>query len=488
MTQRELAERLGTTDKTISRWESGVQIPDAETVPALAHIFDVSIGELYGEDRHSVVGETSAPEAEQNLPSYPAADRRVIIRVWVAATVGAALLLLGAIALCLNNVYTMSIDKVGYLYFFGNKSGRVLGIILFGSGCLSALVALTAYKLWYRKPSRCNPRYTDTDASLNVSALIVFCALLLFILPRFLGFAVTARYVVILYAAAFFTNLVLTLQRRGFARRYSIRVSTVVTVISWTLGGLSLAALLICLDLHVFELMESLAVFSDVGFSDSTALSIAMQSMYAMTLDHWFGGAYYYFLLTTSVPLTAMLLLNAIELKVRTRRLRMQHPTEVVKQPKGKFFILRAVLVPIILAALVGIVWGILSLSGILHHYETVEVTTDSMSPTLHSGESVSFCTDVDKELLWQWDVILFDDPDVGQMIGRITRVNTNRDSDFRATSYVVQQDNPDVYDKRLVYPQDVIGVWQDAPRPGSSDDEETGQYGSVTDRGVSYY
>lgn len=51
LTQKELAERLNISDKTISRWESGVQIPDAAIIPKLAKELELSIGELYGEEK-----------------------------------------------------------------------------------------------------------------------------------------------------------------------------------------------------------------------------------------------------------------------------------------------------------------------------------------------------------------------------------------------------------------------------------------------------
>lgn len=46
MTQRELADLLYVTDKTVSRWETGVYMPDLSMIPLLAEILDVSTYEL----------------------------------------------------------------------------------------------------------------------------------------------------------------------------------------------------------------------------------------------------------------------------------------------------------------------------------------------------------------------------------------------------------------------------------------------------------
>ena len=46
MTQIELAEKMGVTDKAVSKWERDIACPDVSTLPKLAEIFDVSVDEL----------------------------------------------------------------------------------------------------------------------------------------------------------------------------------------------------------------------------------------------------------------------------------------------------------------------------------------------------------------------------------------------------------------------------------------------------------
>ncbi len=46
MTQRELAERLGVTDKAVSKWERDLSIPDVSAIPILAETFGISVDEL----------------------------------------------------------------------------------------------------------------------------------------------------------------------------------------------------------------------------------------------------------------------------------------------------------------------------------------------------------------------------------------------------------------------------------------------------------
>ena len=46
MTQAELAERMGITDKAVSKWERDLSCPDIATIPKLAEFLGVSADEL----------------------------------------------------------------------------------------------------------------------------------------------------------------------------------------------------------------------------------------------------------------------------------------------------------------------------------------------------------------------------------------------------------------------------------------------------------
>ena len=46
MTQLELAEKMGVTDKAVSKWDRDLSFPDVNSLPRLAEIFDMSVDEL----------------------------------------------------------------------------------------------------------------------------------------------------------------------------------------------------------------------------------------------------------------------------------------------------------------------------------------------------------------------------------------------------------------------------------------------------------
>ena len=47
LTQVQLAEKLGTTDKSISKWENGVCLPDSSQYESLCNILNITINELF---------------------------------------------------------------------------------------------------------------------------------------------------------------------------------------------------------------------------------------------------------------------------------------------------------------------------------------------------------------------------------------------------------------------------------------------------------
>lgn len=53
LTQRELAEKLGIDNSTVSKWEADIYEPDATTLDKLAAIFEVQVDDLL--DRHPIV-------------------------------------------------------------------------------------------------------------------------------------------------------------------------------------------------------------------------------------------------------------------------------------------------------------------------------------------------------------------------------------------------------------------------------------------------
>ena len=64
-TQEQLGDKIGVTNKTISRWETGIYLPPADALLALGELFHVSVNEILSGKR---LNEAEYKEAaEQNL-------------------------------------------------------------------------------------------------------------------------------------------------------------------------------------------------------------------------------------------------------------------------------------------------------------------------------------------------------------------------------------------------------------------------------------
>ena len=65
LTQEQLGENIGVTNKTISRWETGTYLPPADALMAMSELFSVSINEILSGRRLSDQEYKNA--AEENL-------------------------------------------------------------------------------------------------------------------------------------------------------------------------------------------------------------------------------------------------------------------------------------------------------------------------------------------------------------------------------------------------------------------------------------
>ena len=51
ITQEELAEKLGVSNRSISRWENGITMPDFDLLIELAKYYEIEVGEILDGER-----------------------------------------------------------------------------------------------------------------------------------------------------------------------------------------------------------------------------------------------------------------------------------------------------------------------------------------------------------------------------------------------------------------------------------------------------
>ena len=71
--QEQLADKLNVVRQTVSKWEKGYSVPDADMLEELADIFEVSVGDLLGkeimtEEETTDIGELVKQQTANNYP------------------------------------------------------------------------------------------------------------------------------------------------------------------------------------------------------------------------------------------------------------------------------------------------------------------------------------------------------------------------------------------------------------------------------------
>lgn len=75
ITQQELGEHLGVTNKTVSRWETGKYLPDISVIPDLCQYFGISVNEFVCGER--IGNETFRTRADINILDLLKKDKRL---------------------------------------------------------------------------------------------------------------------------------------------------------------------------------------------------------------------------------------------------------------------------------------------------------------------------------------------------------------------------------------------------------------------------
>lgn len=100
LTQEQLGEKVGATNKTISRWETGVYMPPVECLAMLSELYGVSINEIVAGKR--VETEGFADVAEDNITdalksienSRVAFENRMMVMLAITTAITIAIILM----------------------------------------------------------------------------------------------------------------------------------------------------------------------------------------------------------------------------------------------------------------------------------------------------------------------------------------------------------------------------------------------------------
>lgn len=129
LTQEQLAEILGVTNRSVSRWENGVNMPDFDLVIEIVNYFEVSIDEFLDGERKNDMIDKKTEEKLLKVASYENAEKQKMLRRICR------LFLLGIAAFILYGVLdVMELTKTGIYEDIASFSlGLVFGMLLLGA-------------------------------------------------------------------------------------------------------------------------------------------------------------------------------------------------------------------------------------------------------------------------------------------------------------------------------------------------------------------
>ena len=137
LTQEELGEKLGVTNKTVSRWENGNYMPDIEMLQLLSKVFDVGINDLLAGEK--IADEDFRQKAEENIievatsSAFSFEDRKVYFKrkcrkehIALFVILGLILIASAVIPLIIDKLWLISFSPVIALIEYGYQNNRMM--------------------------------------------------------------------------------------------------------------------------------------------------------------------------------------------------------------------------------------------------------------------------------------------------------------------------------------------------------------------------
>lgn len=140
LTQEQLAERFNVSNRTISRWETGSNMPDLSLLVELADYYDVDIQEIIHGERKSEKMSQEEKEKMLLVADYTEKEKDVLLkRLRIISIIGLCAFLIGFTMLSMGLSGTSPVADYILGTSFGLTVGALLTSILYSTGVLSSI-------------------------------------------------------------------------------------------------------------------------------------------------------------------------------------------------------------------------------------------------------------------------------------------------------------------------------------------------------------
>lgn len=142
ITQEQLAEELHVSSRTVSRWETGSNMPDISLLVDIAEFFGVGIPELIDGGRKSENMNKEEKEVAEKMTEYAAAEKALLQkRTRIISIVGMVALLAGLLMDTFSPAETASLYRSVTGTCFGLAVGALGTTVLYTTGLLEKVRA-----------------------------------------------------------------------------------------------------------------------------------------------------------------------------------------------------------------------------------------------------------------------------------------------------------------------------------------------------------
>lgn len=126
-TQEQLAEWFGVTSRSVSRWETGSNMPDLSILVELADFYDVDIRDIIDGERKGEDMNKEEKERLQLVADYAETEKNTLLmRLRIFSIVGLVSLIAGLVMLVLGGDNNLPV----YDYLMGTLMGVSIGALL----------------------------------------------------------------------------------------------------------------------------------------------------------------------------------------------------------------------------------------------------------------------------------------------------------------------------------------------------------------------
>ena len=127
LTQEQLAERFGVTNRSVSRWETGSNMPDLSILVELADFYDVDIRDIIDGERKGEDMNKEEKERLQLVADYAETEKNTLLmRLRIFSIVGLISLIAGLVMMVISRDNNLPV----YDYLMGTLMGVAIGALL----------------------------------------------------------------------------------------------------------------------------------------------------------------------------------------------------------------------------------------------------------------------------------------------------------------------------------------------------------------------